>query len=418
MHFVANYIFIKVPHAFIIDDVLFPEELTKYGLSEELLYNIMKKFDENHNKLSWSLSCIPTVEFYRALHCYLKIWPVSRSMSKVAVGKFYIAIDEQLKQKGSRPDCIYRFIDRLVSSAKPSTDLVIYGKNFELENLQQEVASLSTKLQQKEEELRILREQLMATEENSKKMITDQIKLHQKQIISYHKLCIKEMDEKFEELLLQNQEFAETINDLQVELEKSAGPVDSICSSIDEDQSIKFCFNTINGGRQYSSSIRNLYYSLLADQISPAKIRSIIKAVLKCFVPTANLDQLRLPSEGCAGYMRRQELKTVSMAHKAEVVTNQITKTGQLHLNSDGTTKSQKKIQGVAVNGLTVSVNEVSDGSADQIVEDISKQLERLRNFANALCMPHADKINWTLIKSSTSDSAATQKRFNKLIKQ
>ena len=134
-------------------------------------------------------------------------------MSKVAVGKFYIAIDEQLKLKGSHPDCIYRFIDRLLSSVKPSTDLVVYGKNFEVENLQQEVASLSTKLQQKEE-LRSLREQLTAAEENSKKMISDQIKFHQKKIISYQKLCIKEMDEKFEELLIQNQEFAETINDL------------------------------------------------------------------------------------------------------------------------------------------------------------------------------------------------------------
>ena len=75
-----------------------------------------------------------------------------------------------------------------------------------------------------------------------------------------------------------------------------------------------------------------------------------------------------------------------------------------------GTTKSQKKIQGVAINGLTVSVNAVSDGSADQIIEDISKELEQLQNFANALHMPHANEINWTLIKLSTSDSATTQK--------
>ena len=32
--------------------------------------------------------------------------------------------------------------------------------------------------------------------------------------------------------------------------------------------------------------------------------------------------------------------------------------------------------------------------------------------------MPHANEINWTLIKSSTSDSAATQKRFNKVINE
>ena len=67
----------------------------------------MKQFNENHDKLSWSLSCVPTVGFYRVLHQCLKRWPMSHSMSTVAIGKFYTAIDEQLKFKGSRPDCIY-----------------------------------------------------------------------------------------------------------------------------------------------------------------------------------------------------------------------------------------------------------------------------------------------------------------------
>ena len=43
-------------------------------------------------------------------------------------------------------------------------------------------------------------------------------------------------------------------------------------------------------------------------------------------------------------------------------------------------------------------------------------QLEKLREIARALHLPNADKINWTLFASSTSDCAATQKRFNKLI--
>ena len=52
-----------------IDYVLFPDELTKYDLSEELLYNIMKEFGENR---AGDNSCVPTVEFYRALHHYFK----------------------------------------------------------------------------------------------------------------------------------------------------------------------------------------------------------------------------------------------------------------------------------------------------------------------------------------------------------
>ena len=99
------------------------------------------------------------------------------------------------------------------------------------------------------------------------------------------------------------------------------------------------------------------------------------------------MDNLKLPSEGCAGYMRRQELNTVSMAHKATLITEQVAQTGMLCLNSDGTTKSQKKINGVALNGLTISVNEVADGSAYRIVEDISKELKNLRDMARALTL-------------------------------
>lgn len=42
--------------------------------------------------------------------------------------------------------------------------------------------------------------------------------------------------------------------------------------------------------------------------------------------------------------------------------------------------------------------------------------MQKLREVAHALNLPDADKINWTLIVSSTSDSASTQKRFNKLL--
>ena len=61
-------------------------------------------------------------------------------------------------------------------------------------------------------------------------------------------------------------------------------------------------------------------------------------------------------------------------------------------------------------------VNEVPDGSADSMIDDISRELKKLREIAHTLNLPNANKINWTLIVSSTSDSASTQKRFNKLI--
>ena len=91
----------------------------------------------------------------------------------------------------------------------------------------------------------------------------------------------------------------------------------------------------------YTHAIRQLYYSLLANQIPPGKIQSTIKDILKCFVPSLNIEHLQLPSESCASYMRRHELTTVSLAHKATTVLQQ-TEAGFVHLNTDGTTKQQK----------------------------------------------------------------------------
>ena len=58
-------------------------------------------------------------------------------------------------------------------------------------------------------------------------------------------------------------------------------------------------------------------YRLLADQLPPAKISSIIKSILENFLPPLDVDKLRLPGESCASYMRREELTTVNLAHNA-----------------------------------------------------------------------------------------------------
>ena len=46
---------------------------------------------------------------------------------------------------------------------------------------------------------------------------------------------------------------------------------------------------------------------------------------------------------------------------------------------------------------------------------DISEELQKLREIAHTLQLLNADKINWTLKQSLSSDSASTQKSFNKL---
>jgi len=135
------------------------------------------------------------------------------------------------------------------------------------------------------------------------------------------------------------------------------------------------------------------------------------------FFTLLDLKHLQLPRESCPSYMRRHELTTVSLAHKATSVLEQA-KSAPLHLNTDSTTKFQKKLEGAAINGMVLSVSEVPDGSADSMIDDVSRELQKLRYMAHALRMPNADKINWTLIISSSSVSASTQKRFNKLLEE
>ncbi|MCH9715537.1 MAG: hypothetical protein K0U52_00410 [Gammaproteobacteria bacterium] len=170
-------------------------------------------------------------------------------------------------------------------------------------------------------------------------------------------------------------------------------------------------------GRAYSAEIRTLYYSLLGAQIPTTKIDSIIKSVIKCFHPSINIDELKLPKKSCASYMRKDELKSICDAHKATVICEDYAaKNKLLHLNTDGTTKHQRKLGGVIVSDMVLSLNELADGKATTAIDDISREFAKIRTTARALGLNNADSINWALIKSSTSDSASTQKKINKLI--
>ena len=176
---------------------------------------------------------------------------------------------------------------------------------------------------------------------------------------------------------------------------------------------IFFNFQT-KEGRRYSPAIRKLYYSLLSAQVPPGKIAAIVRTVLSSLFPSVDVSTLRLPAESCAGYMRREELKTVSAAHQATVLASE----EKLYLNSDGTTKFQKKLNATAFNGIVLSVSEIPDGKADSVIDDIGVQLQKLRNIAKELGIPNYDMFNWTMIHSSSSDSASTQKRLNHLLQE
>ena len=148
---------------------------------------------------------------------------------------------------------------------------------------------------------------------------------------------------------------------------------------------------------------------MLADQVPESKIVDIIKSVLKCFNPSLNVEAPRLPKKTCAEYMRKKELKTINDAHKAHVLCKEASKEKGIFINTDGTTKHQRKLGGALVNGLVLGVNELADGKAITAVKDISKEFEKLRQVAEMFGLPDAHSINWTLVKSSTRFSLYTK---------
>ena len=251
---------------------------------------------------------------------------------------------------------------------------------------------------------------------NAQRIVENERSCLQKKVKKVTKLyedTLADLLEMEDDLFMKNSELLETVSSLQKEVLKPQFEIVSVKCEKDENGDLGgFTFHTKDGKKNYSDTVRQLYYTLLADQVPPAKISSIIKSVLKSFLPTLNTDGLELPRERCAGYMRREELKTISMAHKAYT----LAETKSFSLNSDGTTKFQKKLGGVAVNGMVLCLSEVPDGSAQSMIEQVSLELEKLRDIAHALNLRDPQKINWTLFTSSTSDSASTQKEFNCLV--
>ena len=407
--------------------VTFPSELMSYGLNEELLLEVFAQV-QNEEPIIWHIRGIPDNGFYQDVHQYLKRSPYTRDNSKVSIGKFYNSIDKNLQDCSFTPFNAYRFIDKLVTSSHPRDAIVRYSRQVDTEpardtcQLQTQlmeytnvIDNLSAELLQMKTELDCSQDAFMDATKKLK-AVTTQLKKSQSQLSSVNQLCestladFNLLEENFDSIEEQNYDLSKALVHVEKELLAITNGTTII---INEEGS--FYFVTKHGQKQYLPAVRKLYYSLLADQVPAGKIESVIKRVLKSFLPNLDVDCLQLPKERCAGYMRGDELATVSLAHKASVISDKASK-GMLHINTDGTTLQQKKLGGIAIENMVISVNEQPSGSADSIIGDVSNQLERLRTMANALGLPHSDTINWTLVSCSTSDSASTQKRFNKLM--
>lgn len=395
-------------------DTTFPAVLLKYGLSEQLLTACIDEVQAG-KKPSWVLSGIPNTEFYQALHTFLKKWPKTCKSTKIAVAKFYLAIDKNLNERGGRLDNIYRFIER-VSRLDPDK-LMCYKYSTEsacsaLKQSTNTISGLVDEIQLLKQQLASSREQLHSANLALRGITDEKVKLQKQRDTALKKVSKMQLsqtsaEEDIVHLIMENADLADALSAVETELLDI-----SSSSTCDPVSIVDFSFET-KCGRVYSHSIRKLYYNLLSNEVPTSKISDIIRAVVKCFNPNVDVSQLKLPKPSCASYMRKEELKTLSNCHKATTLCN-----GPFRLNTDGTTLRQRKLNGIAVNDMVVSVNEVSDGSAETTISDVTKELERLRKTAHALKIPNADSINWSLVISSTSDSAATQKKFNLLVKE
>ena len=55
-----------------VECLSFPQELTGYGLSEELLAKVVREVQNEETSLSWCLKGVPNIDFYQTLHPFLK----------------------------------------------------------------------------------------------------------------------------------------------------------------------------------------------------------------------------------------------------------------------------------------------------------------------------------------------------------
>lgn len=126
------------------------------------------------------------------------------------------------------------------------------------------------------------------------------------------------------------------------------------------------------------------------------------------------VQELKLPQKTCASYMRREELKIISNAHKATALCSHSANGRGIFLNTDGTTKRQKKLGGVVVSDMVLSVNELSDGTAASAVHDIANEFDKLRKAAHSLGLPNPNSINFgSIIHFGFSFNSEASKQVN-----
>lgn len=89
---------------------------------------------------------------------------MTRTLTKTAIGKFYLVIDGRLQERRSSPYNTYKFVEQLVSSNASDSVPMSYGLDKQLGNLQAEVQDLNIKVQEQQAEISLLKQEFESLE--------------------------------------------------------------------------------------------------------------------------------------------------------------------------------------------------------------------------------------------------------------
>lgn len=73
--------------------IVFQEELKDCGLTEDVLQKVYQQMCAGSKDLCWRVEQPVSVGFYQELYKYLRKWPLSKSSTKTAIGRFFLSID-------------------------------------------------------------------------------------------------------------------------------------------------------------------------------------------------------------------------------------------------------------------------------------------------------------------------------------
>ena len=194
--------------------------------------------------------------------------PEKESMySQVMIGRFYSAIDCNFQKKGSRADNTYRFVEKIVASARKSDISMIYyipvvrSTDSMLKNCSQQIQDLNVECTKLRKKVKASRTKLRTTNHTLRDITNQNHQLKQK--CEFSKAKVRKLKDKNAQL--ETEHMAQLIQELEEESNNS----DSSFEAVDEPAWLTANIQNIIGHQteKYSPQIRKLYYSLLADQV-------------------------------------------------------------------------------------------------------------------------------------------------------